>query len=64
MFFLHISYSSLQVQMSSGNVAQKKFYVHTDFKKLEGALAITGRAAVKNKFPVLPQSKALNRDEK
>jgi len=41
-FFAYISYTSFQIQMSSGkNVAQKKlFSVHMDFKKLEGTLLL------------------------
>src|SRR6218665_1291611 len=34
----HSSYTSFKIQISSGkmlNVAQKKFYAHTDFAKLE-----------------------------
>ena len=41
MFFAYISYTSFQIQMISGkNVAQKKFSVHMDFKKLEGTLLL------------------------
>jgi len=41
MLFAHISYTSFEIQMSSGNVAKRFFYAHTDFNKLEGTLSFT-----------------------
>src|SRR6218665_879372 len=36
--FAHTSYTSFQIQMNSGKMLQKIFFMHTDFKKLEGTL--------------------------
>jgi len=37
-YFIHIIPNSDEFRL---NVAQKKFYVHTDLKKLEGTLILT-----------------------
>jgi len=39
--FAHISYqNSFQIHVIAGETLHKSFYAHTDFKKLEGTLAL------------------------
>jgi len=54
--FAQISYTSFQIQTSSGRMfAQKKFYVHTDFEKLDGTLVRVRTVIRKYAKVFLPQ---------